>query len=131
MRIELQNEYDEIAEQLQALDFDVRRTPLPVVPQVIRDPRTINANGRSVKVAGEMEWYHATSNNCLVQIDGDRQDVWLPTYGYGAAKDLAKIDDAHVKTWTDMGFHVHTLGNFHPFAQALGALHCIKKYLAR
>jgi hypothetical protein len=128
---ELRAEYDEIAAQLQALDFDVRRTPLPIVQQVNREPRTIETTGDSIEIAGEILWYHATSNNCLVQIDGDARDVWLPTYGHRDAKGLAKVDKSHADTWTEMGFGVHALGDFHPFAQAQGALHCIKKYLAR
>jgi len=128
---ELQEEFDEIAVQLEGLGFDVRRTPLPVVDQVIAGSRTIDTAKGPVAVEGDLIWYHATSNNCLVQIDGDAHDVWLPTYGHDPAPALKKIDDEHVKIWTELGFNVHTLGNFHPFAQAQGALHCIKKYLER
>ena len=38
-------------------------------------------DGTTTHVHGVADWYHATSNNCLVQIDGDRRDVWLPTRG--------------------------------------------------
>jgi hypothetical protein len=33
--------------------------------------------------------------------------------------------------WERLGFTVHQLPNFHPFAAKLGAAHCIKKYLRR
>jgi len=84
-----------------------------------------------VRVAGERFWYHATSNNCLVQIDGASRDVWLPTYGHAPFEELAATDEAHRRTWESLGFTVHQLGDFHLFAMRLGAVHCIKKYLAR
>ena len=78
-----------------------------------------------------VEWYHATSNNCLVQIDGDARDVWLPTYGQEQLPDLAPLDARHLEIWQGLGFSVHQLSDFHHLARASGALHCIKKYLAR
>ncbi len=123
----LQAEFDQIAAQLAALGFEVRRTPLPYMPALLRGP----VDGADADVAGEIRWYHATSNNCLVQIDGTDRQVWLPTYGHGDNAELQVVDREHQRVWEDLGFAVHLLGDFHPFAMQMGALHCIKKYLAR
>jgi hypothetical protein len=127
----LQDEFDQVAAQLAELGFDVQRTPLPLVAERHPDPRMVQVGGEAVQIAGEIVWYHATANNCLVQIDGDAKDVWLPTYGHEGTEALAAIDAHHAETWSKLGFNVHPLGNFHPFARASGALHCIKKYIAR
>ncbi|MDP8969437.1 MAG: hypothetical protein M3N52_02840, partial [Actinomycetota bacterium] len=128
---DLQEEFDQIAAQLAELDFDVRRAPLPYVAVVSPGPAPIRVDGRTVLVDALEEWYHPTSSNCLVQIDGDARDVWLPTYGHGDFPWLSAVDDEYKRIWTELGFTVHQLGDFHPFARNLGALHCIKKYLAR
>ena len=74
----------------------------------------------------------ATSNNCLVQIDdAEGEHVWLPTYGHGAWSELAATDDANRHVWEELGFTVHQLADFNVFAENLGSVHCIKKYLAR
>ena len=78
----------------------------------------------------ERMWYFATSNNALVQ-NAFSKEVWLPTYGYGNWTELKKTDDANKQIWEGLGFTVHQLSDFHPFAENLGAVHCIKKYLAR
>lgn len=127
----LQAEFDAIADQLRRLGFSVRRTPLPYVSVDLRGAFEVEVGGRTVEVAGERLWYFATSNNCLVQIDETGRDVWLPTYGHSPFEELAATDAAHRRTWESLGFTVHQLGDFHTFAMRLGALHCIKKYLAR
>jgi hypothetical protein len=77
-------------------------------------------------------WYFATSNNCLVQIDKRAGNhVWLPSYGHSDWADLAATDRANQHIWEGLGFTVHMLADFHPFAQNLGSVHCIKKYLER
>ena len=88
-------------------------------------------DGTTEDVDGVANWYHATSNNCLVQIDGEQCDVWLPTYGQAQAPALAPVDDRHKQIWEALGFSVHQLADFHHLARGSGALHCIKKYLAR
>jgi hypothetical protein len=93
------------------------RNPLPLV--YMDDP-----------AARERVWYFATANNALVQ-NGTTKDVWLPTYGYGNWAALEKTDAANEAVWNGLGFTVHKLTDFHPFAENLGAVHCIKKYLAR
>jgi hypothetical protein len=131
---ELQSEYDEVAAQLDALGFEVLRSPLPLIEAEFRypAPETVTLeDGSTAEVVGEIEWYHPTSNNCLVQIDGDAHDVWLPTYGQEHVPALAPIDARHKEIWEGLGFTVHQLADFHHLARALGALHCIKKYLAR
>jgi hypothetical protein len=78
----------------------------------------------------ERSWYFATSNNALVQ-NAPARHVWLPTYGHGSWPELQATDQANAQIWTTLGFEVHELGDFHPFAENLGAVHCIKKYLER
>jgi hypothetical protein len=110
--------YDDIAQQLDEAGFEVVRTPLPLAAAADRAARV-------------REWYFATANNALVEIGSDRRRVWLPSYGHTAWPELAAIDEAHVGIWRDLGFEAELLGDFHPFAQRFGAVHCIKKYLAR
>jgi hypothetical protein len=111
--------FDDVARQLVAQDFEVIRNPLPLT--YVDDP---DSRRRT--------WYFATSNNCLVQVD-DRSGnhVWLPTYGHGPWADLRATDEANKQAWEQLGFTVHQLADFHVFAQSLGSVHCIKKYLAR
>jgi hypothetical protein len=110
--------FNSIASNLAATGFEVIRNPLPLtyVDDTVNRVRT---------------WYFASSNNCLVQIDGASSTVWLPTYGHGPWSELASTDDANASIWEGLGFEVKRLADFHPFAQNLGAVHCIKKYLER
>jgi hypothetical protein len=113
----MQRVFDDIAGQLDQLGFEVMRNPLPLI-YVDDDIRR------------ERLWYFATANNALVQNDPTKQ-VWLPTYGRGSWPELNATDQANTEIWTDLGFEVHPLGDFHAFAENLGAVHCIKKYLER
>ncbi len=110
--------FDDVARTLKEQGFEIVRNPLPLtyVDDVSNKLRT---------------WYFATANNCLVQIDGADKRVWLPTYGHGDWADLAVIDARNKEIWRKMGFAVTELTDFHPFAQNLGAVDCIKKYLKR
>lgn len=111
--------FDDLARQLERQGFEIIRNPLPLT--YVDDP---GSRTRS--------WYFATANNCLVQIDeGHGNAVWLPTYGHGPWAELAVIDAANKRIWDDLGFRVHLLADFNPFAQNLGSIHCIKKYLER
>jgi hypothetical protein len=110
--------FDEVAAQLERLGFEVIRTPLPRVYVDFPDERL-------------RRWYFATSNNCLVELTDASRRVWLPTYGHGPWEALRATDEANRRIWEDLGFEVVQLGDFHYFAQAFGALHCIKKYLRR
>ena len=111
--------FDDVARQLEAQGFEIVRNPLPLT--YVDDPN-----------AKERFWYFATSNNCLVQIDDEEgSHVWLPTYGHGAWGELGVTDDANREVWERLGFTVHQLTDFNVFAQNLGSVHCIKKYLAR
>jgi hypothetical protein len=115
----LSEAFDDIVRGLQRQDFEVIRNPLPLT--YVDDPATRTRF-----------WYFATSNNCLVQIDRRAGNhVWLPTYGHNAWSELAKTDAENARIWRRLGFSVHMLADFHPFAQNLGSVHCIKKYLER
>jgi hypothetical protein len=111
--------FNDIARGLRKLGFTVIRNPLPLV--YVDDPDY-----------KERLWYFATSNNALVQVPVRGQKiVWLPTYGHGAWAELAATDRRNQEIWERLGFEVRLIGDFHPFAENLGALHCIKKYLKR
>ena len=111
--------FDDVARQLEVQGFEVIRNPLPLT--YVDNPN-----------AKERFWYFATSNNCLVQIDEAAGNyVWLPTYGHGAWSDLTVTDEANRVLWEELGFTVHQLADFNVFAQNLGSVHCMKKYLAR
>jgi hypothetical protein len=114
----MQEVFDDIADQLADAGFAVLRNPLPLVYVDDVASRT-------------RYWYFATANNALVEIDEVRRRVWLPAYGFGAWPELRATDAANVAAWTDLGFEASLLADFHPFAENLGAVHCIKKYLGR
>lgn len=111
--------FDNVAQGLQRLGFAVSRNPLPLV--YVDDP------GDRYRT-----WYFATSNNALVEISDDGQKrLLMPTYGHGEWASLRLVDQRNAEIFAQLGFEVVKLGDFHPFAANLGALHCIKKYLAR
>jgi hypothetical protein len=114
----MQEVFDGIARDLEGVGFRVHRNPLPLV--YVDDP-----------ASRQRVWYFATANNALVQIAGDDRRVWLPTYGYGGWTALQATDRANAEVWESLGFAVSMLTDFHPFAENLGAVHCIKKYLKR
>lgn len=117
-RFSLQAVFDSIADLLASLGFVVVRNPLPSAYVVDRARRTI-------------EWYFATANNALVQVTDGAKDIWMPQYGFGAFGELQATDARNREILEEQGFTVHGLGDFHPFAYGLGAVHCISKYIAR
>jgi len=106
--------FDSIAAVLGRLGFDVIRNPLP--PAYVDDP------DQRLRV-----WYFATANNALVEPGR----VILPTYGHGAWEHLDAVDRANAELWRSLGYEVAELADCHPLAEALGSVHCIKKYLGR
>ncbi|PRY03385.1 hypothetical protein CLV24_14117 [Pontibacter ummariensis] len=111
--------FDDIADLLTQLGFDVIRNPLPLV--------YVDDEAERVR-----KWYFATSNNALVEVKAnDEKTVWLPSYGHGNWQELEKTDQENKAIWQQLGFNVILLENFHPFAEHNGAVHCIKKYLKR
>jgi hypothetical protein len=111
--------YDNIAQQLRRAGFEVIRNPLPLTH--VDDVQ-----------ARERYWYFATANNALVHRPaGAPSLVLLPSYGHGPYEHLKATDARNREIWEGLGFEVRMLADFHPFAQGLGAVHCIKKYLAR
>lgn len=119
--------FDDVAQLLELDGFDVIRNPLPLAP-VLTSGAAFGLSDPEVLV-----WYWATSNNCLVEIDESAQTnrVWLPTYGHGPWQLLRETDVANQELWERLGFEVNLLGDFNPFAQNQGSVHCIKKYLER
>jgi hypothetical protein len=111
--------FDKIAMSLESQGFEVIRNPLPLT--YVDDP-----------AARTRTWYFASSNNCLVEINGPGENtVWLPTYGQGDWLELNRTDDENKRIWENLGFTVHQLPDFHIFAQNLGGVHCMVKYLLR
>lgn len=111
--------FDDIARSLARLGYEVTRNPLPLAYADDPEERV-------------RRWYFATSNNVLVHLPaGGHPVVYVPTYGHGAWESLALTDQCNREIWEGIGFTVQPMADFHPFAENLGALHCIKKYLAR
>lgn len=110
--------FDDIARGLERRGFAVHRNPLPLVyvDDVVRRTRV---------------WYFATANNALVEITSSSDRIWLPTYGHGPWSALEATDLANRRVWESLGFDVTELTDAHAIAEQLGAVHCIKKYLAR
>ena len=78
------------------------------------------------------DWHHITWNNCLVENSRTvGKHVYLPTFGHGTKSALQAVDDHMKSMWEGLGFQAHMLGDFNPFAERLGVVHCIKKYLER
>lgn len=115
----MQEVFDNIGDELKKLGFSVIRNPLPLV--YVDDPDT-----------KERLWYFATANNALVEIpETGEKKIWLPSYGFGNWTALNITDKLNVEIWESLGFKATLLDDFHPFAENLGAVHCIKKYLSR
>lgn len=148
----MQRVFDNIAAQLTVKDFEVIRNPLPIayVDDANQDAwskakfkRYANArykgalevyefmNDSGIASLPVRTYYFATANNALVENSANRKQVWLPSYGHGAWPELSATDLENKSIWEQLGFSVHMLGDFHPFAQNLGAVHCISKYLRR
>ena len=151
---DLRDAYDQIAATLEDAGFDVRRNPLvhratPGEVLSLSDLRAIaDREGEAALVqavrelaaagAGDTtpvtvrDWHHITWNNCLVESSSTAgRHVYLPTYGHGEDADLALVDQHMTRTWEELGFEVHPLGDFRSFARRQGVVHCIKKYLRR
>jgi hypothetical protein len=111
--------FDNIARTLRRDGFEVYRNPLPLV--YLDDERS-----------RQRLWYFATANNALVERpETGPPAVYLPTYGYGAWSSLTATDESNRELWEELGYRTVPLGDFHPFAENLGAVHCITKCLAR
>ncbi|ARS34697.1 hypothetical protein [Pontibacter actiniarum] len=68
----------------------------------------------------------------LVEIKNhDEKTVWLPSYGHGNWQELQETDRDNEALWQRLGFNAVMLGDFHPFAESSGSVHCIKKYIRR
>jgi hypothetical protein len=116
--------FDELAEKLARHDeFAVTRNPLPYIFGDWHD---------DVHDVYTRDWYYATANNAIVENrDAEHRRVWLPAYGYDPWQALEKTDALNREIWEGLGFEVTMMPNCQALAVNLGALHCIKKYLAR
>lgn len=146
--------YDRIARDLEQQGLRVRRNPLVHQPTVGRsftlaeleavsrepDGQELAPAVAELAAAGAGDtttirvrnWHHITWNNCLVERSSSAgQHVYLPTFGHGDRAELAVVDAEMKSLWEDLGFTVHMLGDFNPFVERQGAVHCIKKYLTR
>ena len=146
--------YDRIAKNLRRAGFVVRRNPLVHRPRlgtsfslaelrdIANDPggeallpaieELVQAGAVDATPVQIRDWHHITWNNCLVENSTTTgKHVYLPTFGHGEQADLAIIDRKMQAMWEALGFTVHMLGDFNPFAERQGVVHCIKKYLER
>ncbi len=115
----LAEQFNAIAEDLTARDFDVIRNPMPMIymDDVENQKRT---------------WFYASSNNVLVQrTDGDGDIVWLPEYGHDNWPELAKTDAANRDIWENLGYEVRMISDGQRLAENLGGLHCLTNVLKR
>ncbi len=150
----LHDVYDNLAAALRRAGLSVHRNPLvhrPTVSQVLPLARlkdlATGPGGEDLADAVDdlaavgavdttpvhvREWHHVTWNNCLVEDSASvGRHVYLPTYGHGDDADLAVLDSHMADLWDDLGFTVHALADFGPFARRQGVVHCIKKYVDR
>lgn len=150
----LNDVYDAIALDLTREGFTVHRNPLVHEPtdgrQLTVDELRVLAERQGNEELGPAvdelvaagasgntrvttrSWHHITWNNCLVENSGSvGKHVYMPTFGHGPRAALKVIDQEMKRLWTNLGFTVHELGDFNPFAERQGVVHCIKKYLKR
>ena len=146
--------YDAIADRLVAGGMTVRRNPLVHRPEVgpaftVAELRFLGGQpgnealldavndlvalgAKETSIARVRTWHHITWNNCLVENSAtEGRHVYLPTFGHLPNEDLEPIDQAMKELWEELGFTVHLLADFNPFARRQGVVHCIKKYLRR
>ncbi|GAB3539997.1 hypothetical protein GCM10027443_37280 [Pontibacter brevis] len=111
--------FDNIAEVLGRLGFDVIRNPLPLI--------FVDDEEERVRT-----WYFASYNNALVEIKGAQdKTVWLPTYGHGSWQELEVTDQENEAIWQRLGFNVIRLGDHHPFAAYAGAIQLITRFIRK
>lgn len=150
----LSDVYDGIARSLASAGFKVHRNPLVHRPTegrafTVAELRSLAARPEYAELVPAIDelvaagaadgtrvtvrtWHHVTWNNCLVENSARLgKNVYLPTFGHGPNADLKRVDDEMVRLWQGLGFEVHALGDFNPFAERQGVVHCIKKYLRR
>jgi hypothetical protein len=149
----LDDVYDSIVGQLVARGMKVERNPLVHRPTLgrtftvaqLRDiagqpggealleavDELVAAGASDTTAVRVRTWHHVTWNNCLVENGAVGRHVYLPTFGHGPNEDLEPVDQAMKALWERRGFTVHLLGDFNNFANRLGVVHCIKKYLRR
>ncbi|MFD3001504.1 hypothetical protein ACFS7Z_14130 [Pontibacter toksunensis] len=109
--------FDNIAEILERLGFDVIRNPLPLIYVDDEEERI-------------RKWYFASYNSALVEIKGEQdKTVWLPTYGHGNWLELEVTDSENEAIWQRLGFRVFRLADHHPFAAYPGAVQFINRFL--
>lgn len=146
--------YDGVAASLEGEGFEVIRNPLVHQPRSGERLTVAELRARSQQAGNEAlgpavddlvaagasaddvvtirSWHHITWNNCLVEDSPQEgRHVYLPTFGHAPYEHLAAIDAHMRQLWESLGYEVHPLGDFNPFAERQGVVHCIKKYLRR
>ena len=150
----LNDVYDDIANKLTDSGLAVRRNPLVHWPTIgktftlaqlrqfstqlgyeslAQGVKELEAKGATDNAnVSVRDWHHITWNNCLVENSSAKgKHVYLPTFGHGPYAKLSEVDAEMKKLWESLGFIVHQLGDFNPFAERQGVVHCIKKYIER
>ncbi len=150
----LPDNYNIIANQLSDLGFKVHRNPLVHWPterqslplKQLEDIGSGNKDQVLMDACSELrrsgatdsamitirEWHHITWNNCIVENSVEYgKHIYLPQFGFNEKIKLSKLDQHMANLWESLGFTVHLLGDFNAFAERLGVVHCIKKYLNR
>lgn len=147
-------QFDLIAAQLADLGYKVHRNPIVLRPSIDRSTslsayeRTGERNDDEILLNACVDlrrlgatdetsvhsriWYHISWNNCLVENSTEHgRHVYMPTFGYSDRLSLNVVDHHMKETWEQLGFTVHMLADFDPFARRRGVVHCISKYLSR
>ncbi len=120
--------YDQAAEQLEHMGFEVDRIPLLPV--------------REAPLDWPEQDYVLTWNNVVLHEDLDapepeRRRVLLPTFAdcknrLGVDQAIREtLDAAAIKIWEDLGFYVLLVDRMEDLAYAAGSVHCITKVLQR
>lgn len=114
-----QAHFDAIAALLEREGFAVVRNPLPYLP--MDEPK-----------ARRRTWFHAPTNNALVQRDDAAGDVvWLPSFGHDHSPELAVVDARMAAIWRALGFEVRFVPDCLLLAENLGGLHCLANVIDR
>ncbi len=113
------NHFDAIADDLRLSGLEVIRNPMALI--------YMDRSDETKRI-----WYHATSNNVLVQESHDCGNiVWLPQFGHDNWPELHRIDAYNQLLWESFGYEVRLIPKCQLLAENLGGIHCMTNVLAR